>query len=168
MTQVELLFSQMTDLVTGKSILIDPRNMIILCVPQKLPELKIALHAARTRSGQFPQSGSPTNAQPEIEGSPLVNDVDYPLVASKILWKLLTDPPPNGAGIDPTKAKEYVFAGHFPKALIYRQVLPFETFQAPPGNPEEFNQDIIVQVKVREWGVAGVQSPQHVAWSLNN
>ena len=164
---LETLFANMVDLVTGRSIQIDPNAMTILCVPTKLPELKIALHAARTRGGQYPAAGAPTNALQELEGVPLINDVDYPLITSKILWHLLTDAAPYGQAILPANAREYVWMGHFQKAFVYREAMPFTTTQAPPGSPAEFNQDIIVQVKAMEWGVAGVQSPQQVVLSKN-
>jgi len=165
---LETLFANMVDLVTGKAIQIDPSEMTILCVPTKLPELKIALHAARTRSGQYPQSGAATNPLQEIDGVPLINDVDYPLLTSKILYHLLTDATSaGGQGISAANAKEYIFMGHFPKAFVYREAMPFTTSQAPPGNPAEFNQDIIIQVKAMEWGVAGVQGPQQVVQSIN-
>jgi hypothetical protein len=164
----ELLFSNMTDLVTGKAILIDPSKMMILCIPSKLPELKIALHAARTRSGQYPTSGAATNALADYEGVPLINDVDYPIVASVILNHLLTDTVASGGqAITATNAKEYIFMGNFQKAFVYREVMPFTTAQAPPGNPFEFLQDVVVQVKAMEWGVAGVQGPQQIVWTYN-
>lgn len=165
---IELLFSNMVDFVTGKAIQIDPTKMMILCVPSKLPELKIALHAARTRGGQYPTSSAPTNALAEYEGVPLINDVDYPLMSSVILYHLLVDAvAAGGQAISATNAKEYVFMGNFQKAFVYREVMPFTTAQAPPGNPEEFLRDIVVQVKAMEWGVAAVQNPQQIAFSLN-
>lgn len=165
--QLELLFQNMQDLVTGKAIMVPPESMSVLCVPYKIPELKIAFHAARTRSGPYGQTGA-TNTQAEFEGVPTINDKDYPLVKSQILWRLLTDTAVNGGqALTPTQAKEYVFMGNFKKAFVYREVEPFKTEQAPPGNPAEFEQDIVVQVKVREWGVAGVQAPQYVVWSSN-
>jgi len=165
--ELELLLSNMTDLVTGKAIQIDPKAMRLLCTPYKLPEIKIAFHAARTRSGPFAASGA-TNTQTEFEGVPRIYDVDYPIVSSAILWHLLTDTAAaGGQAVSANNAKEYVFLGNFQRAFIYREAMPYSTEQAPPGNPAEFNQDIIVQVKAREWGVAGVQGPQQVIWSLN-
>lgn len=163
---LELLFSNMTDFVTGKAVLVNPKGMQILHVPYKTPELKIALHAARTRSGPFAQSG--TNIQAEIDEVPLINDVDYPLQKSVILWHLLTDAVASG-GLNYTadNAKEHIWIGHFKKAFVYREAMPFTTSQAPPGNPAEFNQDIAVQVKAMEWGVAGVQDPRQVVHSYN-
>lgn len=163
--ELELLFSNMTDFVTGKAVLVDPSGMKILHVPYKTPELKIALHAARTRAGAYPTTGA-TNTQQEIDEVPLINDVDYPLIKSAILWHLLTDAASaGGQGISATNAKEHVWIGHFKKAFIYREAMPFTTAQAPPGNPAEFNQDIAVQVKAMEWGVAGVQDPRQVVHS---
>lgn len=167
LTQMELLFSNMVDFVTGKAIMVDPAGMMILTVPYKVPELKIALHAAQSRSGQYPNAGAPTNVLADYEGVPLINDVDYPMVKSAILWHLLTDAAPAGAGLTYAQAKEYVFLGHFEKAFVYREQMPFTTTQAPPGNPAEFYQDIAVQVKAMEWGVVGVQGPQQIVRSTN-
>lgn len=163
--ELELLFSNMTDFVTGKAILVDPAGMQILHVPYKTPELKIALHAARTRAGAYPTSGA-TNAQQEIDSVPLINDVDYPLLNSAILWHLLTDSvAAGGQAMTAANAKEHIWMGHFKKAFIYREAMPFTTAQAPPGNPAEFDQDIAVQVKAMEWGVAAVQDPRQVVHS---
>ncbi len=104
--------------------------------------------------------------QPEIDGVPLINDVDYPIIKSPILWHLWTDSAASGGqAVAASTAKEYVWMGHFKKAFIYREAMPFTTAQAPPGNPAEFNQDIAIQVKAMEWGVAGVQAPQEVVFS---
>lgn len=167
-TNMELLFSNMVDLVTGKAIIIDPSKMMVLCVPSKLPELKIAFHGARTRSGQYPTSGAASNALVDFDGRPSIFEVDYPIVSSAILYRLLVDSAPNGAAISASNAKEYVWMGNFQKAFVYREVMPFTTAQAPPGNPEEFLRDIAVQVKAMEWGVAGVQGPQQVVQSINS
>ena len=147
--------------------------MQILHVPYKTPELKVSLHAARTRVGPYASSGA-TATQQEMDEVPLINDVDYPLVKSAILYHLLTDAAsgipqdPGGLGLTAAQAKEYVFIGHFKKAFVYREAMPFTTAQAPPGNPAEFNQDIAVQVKAMEWGVAGTQDPRQVVMSYNN
>ena len=164
--ELELLFSNMTDFVTGKAVLINPSGMQILHVPYKTPELKIALHAARTRGGAYGTGA--TNVQQELDDVPLINDVDYPLVKSAILWHLLTDSVATGGlAYSSAAAKEHLWMGHFKKAFVYREAMPFTTAQAPPGNPAEFNQDIAVQVKAMEWGVAGVQDPRQVVHSYN-
>lgn len=164
--ELELMFSNMTDFVTGKAVLVDPSGMQILHVPYKTPELKIALHAARTRNGPFAVSAP--NVQQEIDEVPLINDVDYPLIKSVILWHLLVDAvAAGGQAYSAAAAKEHVWMGHFKKAFVYREAMPFTTAQAPPGNPAEFNQDIAVQVKAMEWGVAGVQDPRQVVHSYN-
>lgn len=170
---IEVLFSNMKDFVTGKAIVIDPAEIKILCVPAKIPELKIALHAARTRSGPYGASGA-TNTQQEMDDVPLINDVDYPILKSQILYNILlsTDPTTaasiGGLSLSAAQAKEYVYAGNFKKAFYYREAMPFMTEQAPVGSPPEFEQDIMVQVRAREWGVHGVQAPQQVVWSYNN
>lgn len=161
---IELLFSNMTDFVTGLAVLVDPAGMQILHVPYKTPELKIALHAARTRAGGYGTAAG--NTQQEIDEVPLINDVDYPLMKSAILWHILTDSTASGGqGYTAANGKEILFMGHFKKAFVYREAMPFTTAQAPPGNPAEFNQDIAVQVKAMEWGVAGVQDPRQVCRS---
>jgi hypothetical protein len=38
---------------------------------------------------------------------------------------------------------------------------------APPLAPEEFEKDIVLQVKAREWGSMGVYDPRYVALLYN-
>ena len=64
-----------------------------------------------------------------------------------------------------SEVKEYLVFGDFPRAFGYREVYPMKTEVAPPNNPAEFRQDIVLQVKASEFGVPYVYDPRYAVLS---
>ena len=59
----------------------------------------------------------------------------------------------------------YWLIGDFKKQFIFTEVFPLQTFVAKPGNEQEFNSDIIYQVKARWMGGCGAVSNRYVILS---
>jgi hypothetical protein len=164
---MEQLLAEMTDPVTGKPIEIDAQQLLVM--PRKFYTARQILHATEVRKGD-----GASNTQATYSESPL--DTMYPILMSKYAYKLLTSTAAPagwsnhiGAGsFNATAAKEYCFLGDFQKAFVWRQAMPLEVITAPPMMPEDFHQDIVLQVKTREFGVAGVRDPRYVVKLYNN
>jgi hypothetical protein len=67
--------------------------------------------------------------------------------------------------VDNKKAATYWFLGDFKKQFIYTQVFPLQTFQAKPGNSEEWKRDVILGIKVRFMGGCGAITNRYVVMS---
>lgn len=154
LNSAEQLLMQMTDPVTGKPIKIQAKQLLVM--PAKYYTFMRTLNAIEVRTGD-----GASNTQATYAASPLA--MNYPLLKSQYARQLLITSAANlGAGLTATQADEYWYLGDFKRAFVWRQYLPFETFVAPPLAPEEFHNDIILQVKAREAGVAGVRDPRFV------
>ena len=151
---IEQLFWRMVDPITGR--LINVRPTAILCMPEKLYDLKRVLNATETRTGnQASDSGNLVVAPNPLE-------VGYKVTASPIARSLLI-----AAGVSVANTKERVYFGDFQKAFFYREVYPLRVEQAPPQNPMEFMQDVALAVKASEFGVPGVYDPRYAALSAS-
>lgn len=155
---VEQMAANMLDPITGKVIDIPITEMKLLVMPYRKYNAKRALTATNTRSGTYPTSTPVGN----IVDAPNPIDVQYQILTSKFAYQLLL-----ASGLTAVQAQEYFFLGAFKKAFAYRQVYPLQTIQAPPNNPYEFLQDIVVAVKAQEFGVAGVMDPRFSFQSTN-
>ena len=160
---LELLFSKMVDLATGDPIDVPIMSRKILCTPDKEWDFRKIFRSTDVLTGAFPTSGA-TNVQTH---SPNPLEGTYPVVASKYFYHLLTDAAPGGLAKTAAQAKETFHYGDFGTAFVWREVEPFQTWQAPPLNEAEFQQDIILRVKTRLWGNPGVEKPQLVTQSYN-
>ncbi len=152
---VEQKFAQMTDPYTGKPFEVTPNALV--CMPESRYDFKRILKATSVRTGDITTSDGTQGEAP----NPL--DMDYPVYSSKIARKLLVD-----SGVTADNVKNYWFLGDFKQAFVYRQLLPLETIQAPPQTPEEFRQDIVMQVKVRRIARAGVWNARYTAKSYGS
>lgn len=141
---VEQLFWKMVDPITGRRIYVRPDT--ILCSPGKRYDLDRILHATEVRDA--------TTGVHNVTGNPI--EPRYKVLTSPIAEQLLLDAGVNAAN---TKQRLYFLAGN--KAFGYRQVEPFKTMVAPAGNPMEFNQDVVLAVRVSEWGVPFVFDPHY-------
>lgn len=151
---VEQLFYRMVDPITGR--LINVRPNAILCMPEKRYELKRILNAVETRSGDITTG----TGDQVVAGNPLDNP--YTIHHSPIARKLLVD-----SGVSTANTKERLYWGDFQKAFIWREVYPMRVEQAPPQNPYEFQQDVVIAIKASSFGVPCVYDPRHVVQSTS-
>jgi hypothetical protein len=154
---LEQLAANMLDPVTGKVIDIPIQEMKLIVQPYRKYNAKRAIGATNTRSGSY----STTQQNPMLD-APNPIDVQYPILTSKFLYQLLIN-----SGLTALQAQEYWYLGAFTKAFCYRQVYPMQTVVAPPMNPMEFLQDIVLATKSQEFGVAGVMDPRFAFQSTN-
>lgn len=157
---VEQVFAQMRDPNTGQPIEVDADTIFVM--PGQMHNAKHILHATELRTGP----GGSTSAT----GNVTLSDNSlrmYNLITSKFAYKLATNASvvfpkmdlTTGAALSGANATLLWLMGNPKRAFYYRQVEGLQMFQAPPMNPEEFNKDIVLQVKAREYGVAGVSDP---------
>lgn len=151
---IEQLFARMTDPITGR--LVNVRPNAIICMPEKLYELKRVLNAIETRSGDI------TTGTGDQVLAPNPLEIGYKLTTSPIARALLI-----AAGVSAANTKERVYFGDFSRAFFYREVYPLRVEQAPPQNPMEFQQDVALAVKASEFGVPGVYDPRYAAMSAS-
>ncbi len=154
---VENLAAVMLDPNTGKAIDIPTGEMKLLVMPQRVYQVKHTLHATNVRSGTpgAAFAGNVTEAPNPVE-------TQYPILTSKHAYQRLL-----ASGLTAAQSYEYWYLGAFQRAFAYREVWPMEAFNAPVDAPANFFQDIMVQVKAREYGVAGVMDPRYVFQSTN-
>lgn len=159
--KVELLFAQMRDPVTGWPI--DIEGMNCLTVPPLKHTARRIFAATETRSGDI-TSGA---GDQTISVNPLDN---YQLYVSKHLYRILTDAAAGafpGLGLTEARASTFTLWGDFKRAFVWREVYPLQVVQAPPNDPAEFNQDVVLQVKAGVFGVAAVRDPRFVVRAYN-
>jgi hypothetical protein len=164
-------FAEMRDPATNEPVHIDPSQIFVM--PKKVMTARNILHATQIRVGDGTSTSGNGNTNPTATyaSNPLGA---YELLTSPIAYKLastgstLTWPKQdytddgNTTTITAAQAYDLWFMGNFKKAFYWRQVYPMQTFQAPPMNPDEFNRDVVLSVKARQYGVAGVQDPRQV------
>lgn len=150
---VEQMFYVMRDPITDRRIYARPTAA--LCMPEKRYELKRVLNAIETRSGDITTG----TGDQVIAPNPL--DVNYPILTSAIAQALLDDE----TSLTANEIKQYVIFADFQKAFGYREVAPMRSEIAPANNPMEFHQDIVMAVKVSEFGVPFVYDPRFAALS---
>lgn len=142
---LEQLFVDMRDPVTGKPIDIEPKNMFVM--PSNRYNAMRIVNATETRSGDITAS----TGDQVIARNPL--DQNYQILTSPHAYKILVD-----ASV--ATPERYVLIGDFKKTFVWREVYPLRVINAPPQNPDEFSQDIALQVKASVFGVAGVRDPR--------
>jgi hypothetical protein len=158
MNRVEQLFVNLKDPATGKPIKLTSGK--ILTVPSQLYNVKRVVHATEIRTGNTATAGGTQTVAP----NPL--EQTYQVMASPHFRQVLTDGEDEVApagGFTAAQAESVFLIGDFQKAFVWRQVYPLKVTQAPPLNPLEFNQDIVLSVKASEFGVAAVRDPRYVA-----
>lgn len=150
---VEQLFWKQVDPITGRRILARPT--LILCMPAKRYDMKRIINATELNYGN---SASDTGVR-TTSANPL--DQTYPILTSPIAEQLLLD-----SGLSASVVKERVYFLD-PFAFGYRQVYDLKVDNAPPGNPMEFEQDVVLALKVSEFGVPFVYDPRYTAMSTS-
>lgn len=170
-----------TDPATGWEIAIDPNEAILLVQPHReaLANTIIGATALQTRTTQ-PIATQATAVTLDVRnhGNP-VSSFAKKIMASWIWFNRLllagTDASIGHTGaLDATaalgntadKAQSVWLWGNFRKAFEYRQIIPFETFQAPIA-AEEAARDIVAVWIAREWGVPWCLEPRFVFQGAN-
>jgi hypothetical protein len=156
---LELMFSKMLDPVLNEPIDID--GVQVLTVPALKYTYKRILNATEVRHGQTDEA---TGIQ-SVSGNPL--DGGYSLMTSKHLRRQALTYGSSTWDTEP-KADSLSLFGDFKKAFYWREVFPLQTVQAPPMNPAEFEQDIVLRVKANVFGVAGTWDPRYVIRAYNS
>lgn len=151
---MEQLFWQMVDPITGRLINVRPTQMLVM--PEKRLAIKRILGAVETRDGNIT---SGTGVQ-TLAANPL--EIGYDVLTSAIARSLLI----NEAGLSASNAAERVYFFDGKKAFGYRELYPLKIDQAPANNPMEFNQDIVMQVKCSEFGIAFTYDPRYTGLSV--
>ena len=164
---VQQLFNEMRDPVTGEPIEIDANTLVVM--PQLLMTANHILHSTQIRRGD----GGVADATATYAPSGVKQ---YNVLTSKYLYKLASTQA-SGAwtqqdnsttqSVTAAQAAQMWFVGDLPKAFYYREVYPLEVIQAPPLNPLDFDKDIVLSVKAREYGAAGVRDPRYVVRCTN-
>lgn len=153
--RIEMLFAQMVDPVLNEPI--DIEGYQLLTVPRLRYTAKRILNATMVRHGtQTTADGPVTESDNPLEGYSEV------MVSKHLRKSLISD-----LGLTAARADTLVLAGDFKRAFVWREVFPVQVVQAPPQSPEEFNQDIVVQVKANVFGVACVRNPRYVVRAYN-
>lgn len=147
---------RITDPDTGKRIAFVGNYPLLVMPNRELDALRIVT-ATQVRMGDVTVSpGDQTISDNPLRG---VSEV----LTSSIAEQLLTD-----SGVSQANADEYFWHGDFQRAFYWREVHPLQVTEAPPMNPLEFNQDIVLAVRAKIFGVAGVWEPRYVGESRNN
>lgn len=153
---VEQLFAQITDPVTGKPIEIDAKDLFVMPIARY--SAKRILNATEVREGDI----NTTPGTQTISGNPL--DTNYRVLTSKHARKVSID----SGTYTAAQTDTITVWGDFKKAFAWRQVYPMKTTQAPPQNPWEFAQDIVMSVKTSNYGVACVRDPRFAQLAYNS
>jgi len=148
--QLLTLSYNMQDPVTQQPIEIVPTTMFVM--PNQVMQAKVILNATSVSKGAF----SPTNVN-QIRGDSANPLDDYALLTSQYAYKLLID-----SGLTATQANSYTFLGDPKSAFVVRSAKPLTVVEAPPLNPLDFHQDIVLSVKASEWFSANVRDPRYM------
>lgn len=150
---LEQLFTKMKDPVTGKPIMIEPKQ-IFVCPAQKY-SVKRIINATEVESGNYATSNNPSRT---ISNNPL--DKNYEILTSAHAFNLLTDT--TIGNVSEANANLRVYLGDFQRAFVWREASPLKVVEAPPLNPMDFNNDVALAVKASWMGVCGVAEPRAV------
>lgn len=152
---IEQLFAQMVDPTTGIPIDIEGADLFVM--PGARMNARRLLNATAVRTGDIT-----TGAGDQTEsGNPV--DTSYRLLSSRHARKVAID----SGTYTAAQADTIVIAGDFKRAFVWREVYPPKFVQAPPMNPYEFEQDIILAVKSSVYGVGAVRDPRFVVFAFN-
>ena len=167
LNDLEQTFANIIDPVIKKPIEIKPNAALVM--PYRYYNWKRIDQATNTRSGAYSTSG----LTPQIEApSPLKNSPfggDYELLYSKFGYQqvLANGTGPVTGALTAAQAREVVIFGDFKKTFVYREVHPLEVSELPPNNILQHNQDIVLSIRAKEFGVMAVRDPRFVMISYN-
>jgi hypothetical protein len=152
------LFVQMMDPWTNKPVLIDYSKMKILCMPESVGSFNMVVNATTVNTGQI--SSAPAT---QMVGATNYFMPSGGVVTSPYARNLLIQ-----AGVNAANTADTWYLGQFQDAFCYRQWIAPEAFTAPPMNNDEFERDVLFNLKCREAGRAGVLNPRYSSQSINS
>lgn len=138
-----------TDPQTGFEITVPREGLDLLVMPQNRMNAENILSPEWIR--RFTPSASYTDALQAKSPLPNLNLI----VASRIWYNRLI-----ASGVNTTNAPERWHLGRFKKAFQYRQIIPFQTFEAPLSS-EDVRRDIVLIKVAREHGTPFVKEPRY-------
>ena len=142
----EILLSKMTDPFTGNRINM-PAKHLVVC-PTLLHEARAI---KRAESYRVHVSGYPTTGSPVERVAPNTLD-DYTIVSSAFLDQRQVTA---GSGLATTW-----YLGDIGKALQRKIVFPMQVDQAPAGNDDEFNRQIVMKFRANETSMPFWREPR--------
>jgi hypothetical protein len=159
------LFVQMLDPFTNKPIAVNYANMKVLTVPETMGDFMVVTNASNVNT-----AGATTSAWAQMWGAPNSPEWQKQLLASPYLRNLLTtaDASISWSAITANNVKNHWWMGDFKRAFIYRQWLEMQAFTMPPLSPDEFEKDVVLTLKCREAGAAGVMDPHYASHSFGS
>lgn len=149
-TQVDVseqVFASMVDPNTGEPILIRPKTLFVM--PAKFHAARAILNATEVRIGDGAGHGTQTISGNLLQG--------YSVVSSRLAYRRLVQ-----SGVSESAAKRWWFHADFARAFAYMENWPITVVQAPPNSVDEFERDVVLQVKASERGVPAVLDPRCV------
>lgn len=163
---LEQKFSEMRDPVTGVPIVTGAKQLLVM--PANVLNAMNILHATQIRTGDGSTSGGVPANTATYGASPLIG---YSLLPSTPhLFKVADDEltlQDGTTAISSANTKTVWYMGDFKEALYYREVHGLIVNQAPPLNPAEFEREIVLSVRAKTYGIAGVRNPFHIARAGN-
>ena len=115
-----------------------------------------------------PAFGATIAQAPSPEGNVQMHSINpvgqLEILTSPIAYQLFTNQTvynPQWTALTATQTNAYWWIGQFKRSFWYMQNWPFTVIQAPPNNPKEFEQDLVVGWKVSERGTPAVQDPRY-------
>jgi hypothetical protein len=141
---IEQNIANVTDPFTGLPIVLDQTYLITTWqLRQQANRILTATELINTAPG-FATSGAPTQTRYNNPYSGIVKH----LTSRRLAQRLATD--------------TSWFYGSPQKAFVYVVHFPFQVIQAPPNSTEEFNRDIVLQVRADEMGNYGTLDPRYM------
>lgn len=150
-----LLFSGMSDPNTSEPIMVTGGTMVV--APGKAATAFRVVNATEIRFGD-----GASNTTQTISASPVSGFVQAP-VESELMYRRLQ----SELSVSAANSAKYWFVGDFKKAFAYMENWPITVVQAPAGNEDEFNRDIVYKAKASERGAAAAINPRYVIRNTN-
>lgn len=162
MNTIEQLFSKMRDPFTGLPIRVDVKDVFVM------PAMRYAVNRILTAS--IVNIGNITLGEGIQTSGPNLLTGNQRVITSALARHLLTVGVEGfalpGTFTDAVADTVQVF-GDFKKAFVNRVVYPLRVTQAPPLNPLDFGQDIVLSVKASVYSKAAVRDPKYVTRTYN-
>lgn len=146
----EQLFANLLDPHTNEPIILSGKTLIVM--PPKEMTARHLLNATEIRRGDGASSTVQT-----IGGNPLGS---YTVYCSRLAYRRVQAV--DGGNASAADGGKWWFHGDFQKAFAYMENWPITVVQAPSNAHDEFERDIVMQVRASERGAAVVVEPRAV------
>lgn len=159
------IWTSMTHPVTGRPIFIPASDMRVLVMPAKLATANYVFKATDLSVGDADggaSSGVTTGPNPiaDIISRGGISTRNSSVLANYLLTLATAS---GGGGVAAADAAKYWYMGAFAKAFVYHQNYPLTILTRGAGTPEEFDRDVIFQIRAAERGRMNVREPRYVA-----